>query len=205
MGVMTSGPCLILRSAATVAMQPAMVVTWGMSRPSACLRRSLPSVRSTWSPEAVSIIMQISPFFIRSRGLGRPSWILNTCSQGMPASRSALAVPPVATRPNPRLPRSRAMGMMADLYLSAMVRNTLPERGSFMPAAMAALAYAPAKSVSMPMTSPVERISGPSSVSQPGNLRKGSTTSLTDTWAGLGSAVNLRDSRVALPAMMRDA
>jgi len=57
--------------------------------------------------------------------------------------------------------------MMAGLYLSVMVRNTLPLDGSFWPPAMAALAYALANVRSMPMTSPVERISGPSSVSAP--------------------------------------
>ncbi len=36
---------------------------------------------------------EISPFFIRSAGLGRPSWILSTDSHGTPAARSAWAVP----------------------------------------------------------------------------------------------------------------
>ena len=61
----------------------------------------------------------------------------------------------------------RAMGTMSSLYLSTMVMNTLPLLGSFWPAAIAALAYALAKLWSMPITSPVLRISGPSSVSAP--------------------------------------
>ncbi len=61
----------------------------------------------------------------------------------------------------------RAMGTMSSLYLSIMVMNTLPLAGSFWPAAIAAFAYAFAKVLSMPITSPVERISGPSSVSAP--------------------------------------
>lgn len=44
------------------------------------------------------------------------------------------------------------------------------------------LARARSKSRAMPMTSPVERISGPSTVSTPGKRLKGNTTSLTATW-----------------------
>jgi hypothetical protein len=36
----------------------------------------------------------------------------------------------------------------------------------------------------MPMTSPVERISGPRITSTPGNLLNGNTLSLTDVWSG---------------------
>ena len=60
-----------------------------------------------------------------------------------------------------------ATGAMASLNLSIMVMKILPLVGSFWPAAMAALANALLKSVSMPITSPVERISGPSNVSAP--------------------------------------
>ena len=38
-----------------------------------------------------------------------------------------------------------------------------------------------------PPTSPVDRISGPSSVSAPANLSNGSTASFTATWFSLGS------------------
>ena len=47
----------------------------------------------------------------------------------------------------------------------------------------------------MPMTSPVDFISGPRSVSTPGKRLKGKTDSLTDTWAGTTSRVNPWDSR----------
>ena len=63
--------------------------------------------------------------------------------------------------------RSLATGTMASLCWSMTVMNTLPLVGSFCPAAMAALAYALLYSMSMPITSPVDRISGPSSVSAP--------------------------------------
>ena len=63
-----------------------------------------------------SSLVQVT-HFMRSIGLGLPSWILSTDSQGMPAVRRALAVPVVATRPKPRLPRSLAIAMMSGLFL----------------------------------------------------------------------------------------
>jgi len=72
-----------------------------------------------------------------------------------------------------------AMGTTACLSLSMTVRNTFPEDGSFCPAAMAALAYALAYVLSIPMTSPVERISGPSNVSAPAHDVQVSATSVS--------------------------
>ena len=51
--------------------------------------------------------------------------------------------------------------------------KTVPERGRSTPAPSCDLAKASAKSVSRPMTSPVDFISGPSSVSTPGKRAKG--------------------------------
>jgi hypothetical protein len=48
--------------------------------------------------------------------------------------------------------------------------------------------------MSIPMTSPVERISGPSTTSTPGNLVNGKTLSLTLVWAGRGASVTPRAS-----------
>jgi hypothetical protein len=45
---------------------------------------------------------------------------------------------------------------------------------------------------SIPITSPVDFISGPRSVSTSGNLMKGNTASLTLTWAGITSSRNPR-------------
>ncbi len=56
--------------------------------------------------------------------------------------------------------------------------------GRRVPAPICALAKAVGKSRSMPITSPVERISGPSSVSTPGNFANGKTASLTATCLG---------------------
>ena len=57
--------------------------------------------------------------------------------------------------------------------------------------------------MSMPITSPVERISGPSTVSTPGNRANGNTASLTAVWASL-RVFSLNDASVS-PAMMREA
>ena len=53
--------------------------------------------------------------------------------------------------------------------------------GSRVEAASWLLAKAEGKSRSIPITSPVDRISGPSTMSTPGNLMNGKTDSLTDT------------------------
>ena len=58
--------------------------------------------------------------------------------------------------------------------------------------------------MSMPMTSPVERISGPSTMSTPGNLANGKTASLTETYLGIGSVVTPWFSS-DLPTMTRAA
>ena len=55
----------------------------------------------------------------------------------------------------------------------------------------------------MPITSPVERISGPSTVSTPGKRAKGNTASLTATWSSLLRFSSKEAS--GSPAMMRAA
>ena len=76
------------------------------------------------------------------------------------------------------------------LSLSLTLTKTLPDRGSLTPAPSWALAKALPNSMSMPMTSPVDFISGPSRVSTPGNLTKGKTDSLTEMCLGTMSLVN---------------
>ena len=56
----------------------------------------------------------------------------------------------------------------------------------------------------MPITSPVDFISGPSRMSVPGNRAKGKTASLTEKNSGMISEVNPSSFRV-LPDMTRDA
>ena len=64
----------------------------------------------------------------------------------------------------------------------------VPEVGSAVPAPIWALRKARGKVRSQPMTSPVERISGPSRVSTPGKRLKGITASLTENQGIRGSA-----------------
>ena len=92
----------------------------------------------------------------------------------------APAVPPVAAISNPRSCSCAAIAPTAALSESVTVRNTVPDCGSRAPAAACALANAAGKSRATPMTSPVERISGPSSASAPANRSNGSTASLTE-------------------------
>ena len=56
----------------------------------------------------------------------------------------------------------------------------------------------------MPITSPVDFISGPSRVSAPANLSNGSTASFTATCPNTGSSVNPSSASVS-PAISRDA
>ena len=61
---------------------------------------------------------------------------------------------------------------------------------------------------SMPMTSPVERISGPSMVSTSGKRLNGSTASFTETWppsAGGRSSPSARSSSSVAPTITRAA
>ena len=74
------------------------------------------------------------------------------------------------------------MPITADLSESVTVRNTVPPLGSCVPTAACAFANAVGKSAATPITSPVERISGPSSASAPAKRSNGSTASFTDTW-----------------------
>ena len=65
------------------------------------------------------------------------------------------------------------------LSLFFTLRNTLPSNGRFCPAPSWDFQKAAPKLKSMPMTSPVDFISGPRIVSTPKNLLKGKTDSLT--------------------------
>ncbi len=90
------------------------------------------------------------------------------------------------------------MPVAAGLSPSATVMNTVPWLGSLAPAAAWALANAVGKSAAIPITSPVERISGPSSESAPAKRLNGSTASLTHTWPSAGVARGRSRSAIAL-------
>ena len=79
----------------------------------------------------------------------------------------------------------------------------MPAVGSFVPAPIWLLPNAVAKVVAMPITSPVERISGPRMVSTPANFANGNTASLTATCLGVTSLMPISFS--VLPAAMRAA
>ena len=89
-----------------------------------------------------------------------------------------------------------AMKMMARLSRFFTLIKTFPFRGRICPAASWALAKAIPKAWSMPITSPVDFISGPSTVSTPGKRLKGKTDSFTDTCFTSTSRVNPSSSRV---------
>ena len=109
---------------------------------------------------------------------------LRTRSTGMPAAASVLAVPAVATSEKPSRASARASGTAAVLSASRTDRNAVPPPGSGRPAARSAFANALGKSEALAITSPVERISGPSTGSAPGKRMNGSTAALTLTWRG---------------------
>mmetsp|Transcript_834 Transcript_834/g.3462 ORF Transcript_834/g.3462 Transcript_834/m.3462 type:complete len:311 (-) Transcript_834:2583-3515(-) len=181
-----------------------MVVTRGTFSPTAVRRISRPSFISASSPEEVTIMREISLLRSMSPMCGRPSWIFGATVTGTPASSITFAVPPVATTVMPISANCLATSVATALSLSRTEMKTLPLVGNRCPAASCALAYALVKSLSMPMTSPVERISGPRSVSAPGNLSKGRTASFTATWSSFTSSVKLMSFSVA-PAITSDA
>ena len=71
---------------------------------------------------------------------------------------------------------------ISGLSSSLTLTKTVPESGNLLPAAICALAKAVPKSFDMPMTSPVDLISGPRIMSTPGNFMNGKTASLTETY-----------------------
>ena len=83
----------------------------------------------------------------------------------------------------------RAIGTTAARSRGATLTNAVPPAGSRLDAATWLLANAAGKSVAIPITSPVDRISGPSTMSTPGNFANGNTASFTETYRGTGSAV----------------
>ena len=103
-----------------------------------------------------------------------------------PLRRSNSAVPTVASTSKPRSASRFTGKSIARLSRLATLTNTRPLVGSSPYAAACDLAKAVPKTASMPMTSPVDFISGPSSVSTPRNRPNGSTASLTAMGASYG-------------------
>ncbi len=80
------------------------------------------------------------------------------------------------------------MGTAASRSSVRTERKARPSVGRKVPAAIWLLAKATAKSASMPMHSPVDRISGPRITSTPGNFENGNTDSFTAWWGGSTSS-----------------
>ena len=95
---------------------------------------------------------------------------------------SERAVPEVATSSKPSDWSSAPSMVDAGLSRSHTDRNTTPDSGSGLPAARSAFENAVGKSGPIPITSPVERISGPSVGSAPENRWNGNTAAFTLTW-----------------------
>ena len=70
-----------------------------------------------------------------------------------------------------------------------MLIKTVPSVGSEIPAAIWLLAKASGNFSSIPITSPVDRISGPRMMSTPENREKGKTLSLTEVCRGQSSSI----------------
>src|SRR5207244_13081078 len=79
-------------------------------------------------------------------------------------------------------------------------RKAVPAVGSRRPAAGSALAKAVGRSQALAITSPVERISGPSTASAPGKRANGSTAALTETCPRDCPLGRARSDRLAPPA-----
>ena len=88
-------------------------------------------------------------------------------------------MPPVATTVKPSSTSSRTAGRMTGLSLSLTETNSVPPSGRTVPAPSCDLTKAVGKSRSIPMTSPVDFISGVSTGSDPGKRANGNTASLT--------------------------
>jgi hypothetical protein len=121
----------------------------------------------------------------------------------MPCDLSTPAVPRVATSVKPSSARSLAMCTAATLSPSRTLMKARPPCGSFTPAPICDLTNASAKLSPMPMTSPVDFISGPRMVSTPGNLANGNTASFTEKYGGVTSSTFC--SLKVFPAMQRAA
>ncbi len=76
------------------------------------------------------------------------------------------------------------------LWRELTLTKTRPEFGMVTPAANWLFAKAIGNVSAIPMTSPVDRISGPRTMSTPANFRNGNTLSLTETCEGSGSEVS---------------
>ena len=109
-------------------------------------------------------------------------------------------MPSVARMRNPSSWNRRTIGTTVGLSESLTVTNTAPRSGRLPSAAICALANAIPKLSAKPIASPVDRISGPKTVSTLGSLVKGKTASFTAT-PGTGSSSARSNSSRDRPTM----
>ena len=148
-----------------------------------------------------------------------PSLCLRTGVASIPLRRSTCAVPCVASSSKPRSASTLMGKTIARLSRLATETKIRPEVGSPHRAPIWVLANAGPKVSAMPMTSPVERISGPSteSTTRPSAVRNrlnGRIASLTETGASMGSSPpspragsmpSARSCAIVAPSMIREA
>ncbi len=127
---------------------------------------------------------------------GSPSLTFFIVFVCMPFSWRYFAVPWVHIRWSPAPCIFRAIGSRSFLSAFLIDMKTVPVSGSSFSALVCALKNACAKSLSIPMTSPVLRISGLRSGSAPGRWSNGRSTSFTETFRGMISLVYPRSWRL---------
>ena len=113
-------------------------------------------------------------------------------------------MPSVAKTRKPSPWNRRTIGTTFALSWSLTVTKIEPESGSAPSTEICALAKAIPNESAMPITSPVDRISGPRMRSTPCSLLKGNTASLTATYGWSTSSCRPRSSSVA-PVMIAAA
>ncbi len=121
----------------------------------------------------------ILPFMTSSTMLGLPSCILLIRLASIPFFTSSSWVVPVARMLNPHSAKILAVSTTSGLSLPLTENSTVPDVGSLVWVASWALKNASPTLVASPSTSPVERISGPSTGSTSWNILKGNTASFT--------------------------
>ena len=125
------------------------------------------------------MISWIFPLMIASTMFGLPSCILLIRSALIPFSFSNSYVVPVARIPKPQSSNFFATSTSSGLSFLLTLISTFPSFGSLVCVASCALKKASPTFSESPRTSPVERISGPSTGSTSWNILNGNTASFT--------------------------
>src|SRR5712691_6874960 len=182
------------RSACTSARAVSSEVRHGMRRSTDARRISYPSRRGTPAPlsatgDEVETVFTTSwtwPDWITSTTLGWPSRNFCTVVAGMADSPSRAAVPAVAYSRMPRPWSPLKIGSASSLSASAMEHKAAPSGGNSCIVERNALYWAVGRSCAIPIASPVDFVSGPSTASTAGSLAMEKTGALTAYSGRLG-------------------